>query len=147
MVTVIQPLLNEEETAALLAVVDYLQDERADYAALPPKERSSHIYHSVLTLRSCGLFFPRVVEACQSVITPGAQEAIDSANQQAWEFLVPHEYGDWGEVCTEDWLENDHALTAGARLLSSYRTKNNARLWVITEADRSVTTVLLPSEY
>ena len=55
--------------------------------------------------------------------------------------------GDWGDVCKEDWAENDEALKHERRLLSSYRTKHGVRFWIITEWDRSVTTILLPLEY
>jgi len=53
----------------------------------------------------------------------------------------------WGEVCQEDWQANDEALETGERLLSAYRTSKDERIWIITEHDRSVTTLLLPDEY
>ena len=58
-----------------------------------------------------------------------------------------HAAGDWGEVDAEDWSLNDQAVLDGTRLLSAYRTLKGEKLWVITEADRSSTTLLLPSEY
>lgn len=58
-----------------------------------------------------------------------------------------HAEGDWGELDEHDRLENERSLTAGFRLLSVYRDRNNRRFYVITEADRSVTTVLLPEDY
>ncbi|MEM7387300.1 MAG: type I restriction endonuclease subunit M [Verrucomicrobiota bacterium] len=61
--------------------------------------------------------------------------------------LARHERGDWGEVCTEDRAENEEALRRGGRLLSVYRTEEGTRFYIITEADRSSTTVLLPDEY
>lgn len=61
--------------------------------------------------------------------------------------LRRHERGDWGEVCEEDWRSNDQALAEGARVLSAYRSSKGVKFWVITEWDRSATTVLLPSEY
>ena len=60
--------------------------------------------------------------------------------------LWRHRAGDWGEVCREDAMLNDHALRYGERLLSVYAI-DGERVWIITEADRSVTTVLYPSEY
>ena len=63
------------------------------------------------------------------------------------EFLSRHVRGDWGELPREDKDENKLSLEKGFRLLSSYRTIAGDRLWVITEADRSVTTLLLPEEY
>ena len=61
--------------------------------------------------------------------------------------LGRHAHGDWGEVNEEDWEENEFSLREGFRLLSSYRSQNETKFWVITEHDRSVTTVLLPEEY
>lgn len=61
--------------------------------------------------------------------------------------LTRHSTGDWGEVSAEDAKTNDHALICGARLLSSYRTHTGVRFWIITDADRSKTTVLLPEDY
>jgi hypothetical protein len=62
-------------------------------------------------------------------------------------FVQRHASGDWGDVCAEDWNANDEALTLGARLFSAYELETHGRLWIITEADRSATTVLLPAEY
>jgi hypothetical protein len=58
-----------------------------------------------------------------------------------------HARGDWGDVCEGDRQANDGALTDGSRLLSAYQTKTGTRLWVLTEADRSSTCLLLPEEY
>ena len=63
------------------------------------------------------------------------------------EFLARHVTGDWGELPVEDRAENHLSLQQGFRLLSSYRTSAGDKLWVITEADRSATTLLLPEEY
>ena len=60
--------------------------------------------------------------------------------------LTRHQTGDWGEVDMDDWARNDEALVRGGRLLSAY-TYEATKVWVITEADRSVTTFLLPEEY
>ena len=81
------------------------------------------------------------------VATPGALEALESAGQAPAEFLARHAAGDWGEVSDQDKQANDDSLTTGARLLSAYRTSLDERLWIITEADRSSTCILLPSEY
>lgn len=83
----------------------------------------------------------------QTVMTPGALSALEEAGQSPFEFLMRHASGDWGEVCNEDREENELALREGFQLMSIYRTKKDTRLWVITEADRSVTTILLPEEY
>ena len=74
-------------------------------------------------------------------------EAIEKAEDSTQDFLNRHESGDWGDVCREDWQSNDQALDDGSRLFSVYRTRLEERLWIITEADRSFTTVLLPYEY
>ena len=148
MVTVINPLLESNEMDALLEILQYLEEERKDYAALSPTERSTHIYRAVLTLHSCGLIpRPREIEYGRVVETPGALRALANANQEPWQFLARHSAGDWGDVSPEDWLENDYSLTNHCRLLSAYRTNAGQIIWVITEADRSATTILLPEEY
>lgn len=81
------------------------------------------------------------------VATPGALAAMAEAGQNAMHFVSRHIVGDWGECCEEDKQANEDALVQGERLLSVYRTAKNVRLWVITEADRSSTCVLLPEEY
>jgi hypothetical protein len=83
----------------------------------------------------------------QVVATPGAVEALTEAGQTPWEFLARHVQGDWGDVSEGDRQANDEALKDGSRLLSAYQTKTGTRLWVITEADRSSTCLLLPDEY
>jgi hypothetical protein len=62
-------------------------------------------------------------------------------------YLARHASGDWGDVCDDDKAANDDALAHGDRLLSAYTTSAGHKLWVITEWDRSVTTILLPEEY
>ncbi len=83
----------------------------------------------------------------QIVATPGALEALARANQQPECFLNRHVSGDWGELSHEDKAENEYSLQNGFRILSSYKTAAGDKLWLITEADRSVTTFLLPEEY
>ena len=83
----------------------------------------------------------------QTFITPGAEEALQIAGQTAIEFLRRHMSCDWGELSDDDIQENDLSLKEGFRLLSNYRTGKGQQLWIITEADRSATTVLLPAEY
>jgi hypothetical protein len=83
----------------------------------------------------------------QLVATPGALAALEKAGQGPLDFLSRHGHGDWGDLCEEDRRENQFSLERGFRLLSSYRTLADAKLYVITEADRSVTTILLPEEY
>ena len=83
----------------------------------------------------------------QIVATPGALAALEKAGQQPQDFLARHIHGDWGDLCDEDRNENQLSLEQGFRLLSSYRTLADVTLYVITEADRAITTILLPEEY
>jgi len=83
----------------------------------------------------------------QIVATPGAIDALENSGQEASFFLDQHVVGNWGTVGRDDWQLNDEALISGERLLSVYKTLKNIRIWVITEADRSSTCILLPEEY
>jgi hypothetical protein len=83
----------------------------------------------------------------QIFMTVGAREALEEANQQPFEFLSHHQTGDWGIVGKEDWQENDFSVKAGFRILSAYKTAREVKIWIITEADRSSSTILLPEEY
>ena len=85
--------------------------------------------------------------AGQIVATPGALALLERANKTPVEFLSRHLRGDWGDLCPEDKTENELSLKQGFRLMSSYRVTENENLWVITEADRVTTTLLLPDEY
>jgi hypothetical protein len=80
-------------------------------------------------------------------MTLGAREALEESNQQASEFLARHQTGDWGNICENDMKENELSLREGFRILSSYKTSNGVKIWVITEADRSSSCLLLPEEY
>lgn len=82
----------------------------------------------------------------QVVATPGALEAL--RYDDLGSLMDRHARGDWGDVCDEDKRLNDRALKDGTRLLSAYTLMDGTtRIWIITEADRSATTVLLPEEY
>ena len=81
------------------------------------------------------------------VATPGALAALDRAGDTATAFLRRHVSGDWGELDSDDRAENERSVARGLRLLSAYALSDGTRIWVITEADRSSTTLLLPSEY
>lgn len=83
----------------------------------------------------------------QVVATPGALAALEKSGQGPQDFLSRHVHGDWGDLCDEDRNENQLSLEHGFRLLSSYRTLADVTLYVITEADRVSTTILLPEEY
>ena len=81
------------------------------------------------------------------VATPGALDALARANQSPQEFLNRHVTGEWGELGEEDKAENNYSLKHGFRILSSYKTAAGEKLWLITESDRSLTTLLQPEEY
>ena len=79
------------------------------------------------------------------VITSNAAGRLSEVDVSA--ALQRHVQGDWGDVCDEDRQSNDLALIEGDRLLSVYNAKDETRFWIITEADRTATTVLLPEDY
>lgn len=72
---------------------------------------------------------------------------MQEVEQDPMELLTRHITGDWGELAPEDIEENELSLREGYRLLSAYRLSTGVRVWLITEADRSTTTYLLPSDY
>jgi hypothetical protein len=82
------------------------------------------------------------------VATPGALRAIRSSGQSPSDFLRRHINGDWGEhLDGHDRKQNLIALREGGRIVSTYQTRAGDDIWIITEDDRSATTLLLPSEY
>ena len=81
----------------------------------------------------------------QTVMTATAQQTLHP--EDVLVYLRLHDSGNWGDLCAEDIVHNDLALKEGSRLLSSYTDRNKVKFWIITEADRSVTTVLLPEDY
>ena len=80
------------------------------------------------------------------VATPGALNLLGKSGGHPFDYLARHATGDWGELCAFDRCQNEIALCEGLRVLSSYDVLAG-RVWVITEADRSITTILLPEEY
>jgi hypothetical protein len=72
---------------------------------------------------------------------------LEKTNRSPIELLSRHVRGDWGNLCPEDRTENELSLKHGFRLLSSYPVSDSDNIWIVTEADRSVTTLLLPEEY
>ena len=78
-------------------------------------------------------------------ITPGVRMALSLEEIHA--ALSRHQRGDWGDLPSADCEENELSLREGFRVLSAYTTRSGKRVWIITEADRSATTVLLPEEY
>jgi hypothetical protein len=83
------------------------------------------------------------------VATPGALEQTNPIQRGI--YLTRHQSGDWGCICAEDRALNDQAVVEGTRILSAYpidpKKPSKGRVWIITEADRSATTFLLPEEY
>src|ERR1700730_14278680 len=90
---------------------------------------------------------PPLFDLGQLVATPGALAALEKTGQSPMEFLSRHVTGDWGDIPEEDCKENQYSLEHGFLLLSRYRTTADQGIWVITEANRSHTTLLLPDEY
>ena len=99
--------------------------------------------NNTISMTQNKVLFP-MGEVC---LTIGAREALEESNQSANEFLAKHSIGDWGDVCEEDAEENNLSVREGFRILSVYRTDKGEKIWVITEKDRSLTTILLPEEY
>jgi hypothetical protein len=83
----------------------------------------------------------------QMVATPGALAALTKAGQNPSAFIARHVAGDWGDLCDDDRQLNDQAVIDSDRILSAYTLQSGVKIWVITESDRSVTTLLLPDEY
>lgn len=83
----------------------------------------------------------------QIVATRGALCALRDAGQLPGEFLSRHQRGDWGIMCEEDKIRNELALRRGGRLMSAYVLMTGVKIWLVTEADRSSSTLLLPDEY
>ena len=81
----------------------------------------------------------------QTVITPNAQETLHP--EDVFLSMKRHASGDWGDCCTEDAQENDFSLDKHLRIFSVYHDRNGVKFWIITEWDRSITTILLPEDY
>ena len=88
----------------------------------------------------------QLFELGQIVATPGAIVLMSENEINGVELLTRHCVGDWGDLDNHDKKENDFSVKNGFRILSSYKTKGG-KIWIITEADRTATTFLLPSEY
>lgn len=98
---------------------------------------------------------PPLFELGQLCYTPGAQDVMQRYQVNPFQLLTRHVTGDWGDLCKEDAEANNDAIHEGSRVLSSYvlpplsegDSLEPAKVWIITEADQSVTTILLPEEY
>jgi len=73
--------------------------------------------------------------------------ALERAEQTPEEFLNRHDRGDWGQMTEAEKYKNDYSVQYGFRILSTYTTNAGDRIWVLTEADRSATSILLPHTY
>lgn len=82
----------------------------------------------------------------QVVSTRNALALAEKEKIDLMALLLRHQHGDWGDICEEDRESNEAALTMQSRIMSSYRFAEDS-IWMVTEADRSVTTILLPSDY
>ena len=89
----------------------------------------------------------KLFELGRIVITPGAASLLVACGIDACNIIERHQSGDWGELYPEDCSVNDDAMSYGGQILSAYKLGESQRLWIITEVDRSVTTLLLPEEY
>jgi hypothetical protein len=87
------------------------------------------------------------LELGQVVATPGVLAALRDSGHDATDFLQRHAKGDWGDIEGCDVKSNEIGLREGDRIVSSYQTRRGETIWIITEADRSSTCLLLPSEY
>ncbi len=83
----------------------------------------------------------------QIVGTQGVLQAHVEAQKPPDELVNRHQTGDWGDLCDEDKQENELSVENGFRIFSAYRLNTGVKIWIITEWDRSVTTILLPDEY
>lgn len=81
----------------------------------------------------------------QIVTTRPAMQLLNAEDVQR--ALSRHSTGDWGDICEDDWIENERSIKEGFRLFSVYSDRDDHDFWIITEADRSSTTVLLPDDY
>jgi hypothetical protein len=114
---------------------------------LKPTPHNLALLHAGEEILIRELLKPGRFELGQMAATPGALETMERGLHIPPEFLLRHKRGDWGELDEFDRQANEDALRFGSRLLSAYSTRTGERLWVITEADRSVTTILRPDEY
>jgi hypothetical protein len=108
-----------------------------DLAADDPDTRVAFVYRDGRTKFHAGAI----------VATSGALAALTAAGASASTYLQRHLSGDWGDISDADRQENEFSVEHGLRILSAYTLPTGIKIWLMTEADRSATTILLPSEY
>ncbi len=110
----------------------------------PQKNELSNEFSELKTSRENLALF-QLGEVCASI---GASEAFKKSGVSPFWFLAKHQEGDWGEVSEYEQAENNLAVRDGFQVLSAYTLpKTGEEIWIITERDRSATTILLPEEY
>lgn len=117
---------------------------RCTYSYAAPADYGGICLHEAMLPKATPPTGPRL-ELGKTVITANAASVV--SDREVLAAMLRHVHGDWGEIGEEDWAANERALIEGTRVLSAYRTRTGVRFWIITEADRSVTTVLLPEDY
>lgn len=92
---------------------------------------------------------PNLFPLGKTVLTRNAKDLLDANGIDPLPYLMRHANGDWSEMCHEDQVTNRNAIRDGFRVFSSYKlpTEEEQNVWIITEADRSSTTILLPEDY
>lgn len=133
--------LTSDLVASALAEVNWLEIAEHLIGEIPEKNNSPKIWNGPRPTLDADPKFP----LGQTVSTPGALASVEPIEMLT--AIARHHRGDWGDCCPEDWESNEEALVHGSRLLSVYHTLDEQKFWIITEWDRSLTTVLLPSEY
>ncbi|MCF1442025.1 hypothetical protein ACI2VK_10165 [Ralstonia nicotianae] len=99
------------------------------------------------TVPALPVALPPRLQLGRLVATPAAIAALTTAGVSVFTLINRHARGDWGELSNEDRQQNELAVTTGQRVLSSYLLGNGQKIWIITEWDRSATTVLMSEEY
>jgi len=140
--------LGETINKSLRHIKNHIQERRNGYSSAFPNERTLSLNHQLRDFYEPSpshnaMLFP----LGDLVATPGALRVLEECAVLPIRLIARHSRGDWGDVPTEDVRSNTEALILGSRLLSSYTIANGLKIWLITEADRSTTTILLPSEY
>ncbi len=100
-----------------------------------------------MTTQTANQVKPPLFPLGQTLATPGAMVVMQGLGISPVSLLGRHQCGDWGNLDQEDKQSNDAALKNGSRIFSAYQIAEAVKFWIITEADRSATTILLPEEY